>query len=111
MEGSCKMTRKSGGKQTILSQCTALQKEAGGLQGLCMQNGPSRAGSEQEGEQRYDVLEQKYITAETKREIKSGYKDARGTACGKTCCFGNGTTANESHFTIIFCPGLVPAGF
>lgn len=79
--------------------------------GLCMQNTRAGAGSEQEGGQCCDILVHKDITAGAKREIKSGYKDTGRAACGRTCCFSNGTTANESHFTIIFCPGLVPAEF
>lgn len=78
---------------------------------LNMQNTQARAGSEQEGGRCCDLLVQKDITAGAKREIKSGYKDTGRAACGKTCCFSNGTTENESHFTIIFCPGLVPAEF
>lgn len=66
---------------------------------------------EQAESRRGTVLVQEDITAGAKREIKSGYKDTGRAACGRTCCFSNGTTANESHFTIIFCPGLVPAEF
>lgn len=66
---------------------------------------------EQAESRRGTALVQEDITAGAKREIKSGYKDTGRAACGRTCCFSNGTTANESHFTIIFCPGLVPAEF
>lgn len=88
------------------------RRKAGGATGVCIcKRGRAEPARSRRGERRYDVPEQKYITAGTKREIKSAYKDTRGAARGKTCCFSNGTTANESHFTIIFCPGLVPAGF
>lgn len=102
--GGCKI----GVKETFLRQGTALQKEGWrSYEGLCVQNGVSRA----EGWTVIRCSGAECVTAGTKREIESGYKDTREAGCDKTCCFSNGITTNKSHFAMLFCPGLLPAGF